>query len=51
VQTSTHNVNKTRIRSQTTGIKTEHRFYAEIVTDLTTWNVKTHNGTMQRLNR
>ena len=26
----------------------EHRFYAEIVTDITTWNVNTHNNTTKK---
>ena len=39
-QTNTNNVNKTRALPQTTRgkDKSEHRFYAEIVTDITTRN-------------
>jgi hypothetical protein len=40
MQTNTNNVNKTCILLQTTGGKDEPNivFYAEIVTDITTWN-------------
>ena len=40
MQTNTNNVNKTCILLQTTGGKDEPNivFYAEIVTDITTWH-------------
>ena len=40
-QTNTNNVNMTRALQQTTNWmqrRNEHRFYSEIVTDITTWN-------------
>jgi hypothetical protein len=45
MQTNTKNVNKTRALLQTTGGKrrTEHRLYAEIVTDITTRNSERKN--------
>ena len=36
MQTNTNNANKTTNNSMLR--RTEHRFYAEIVTDITTWN-------------
>jgi len=40
-QTNTNNVNRTWVLLQTTGGKCkQHRFYAEIVMDITTWNAE-----------
>ena len=42
MQANTNKINKTWALLQTTGGKDEpeHRFYVEIVTDITTWNLQ-----------